>query len=395
MSFKLPKLLWPVEEGKKAGLYFYFKEILEQRGSKVLVKDDGEMLMLASYSYLGLLHHPEIEQAAIDAIKHYSTGSRGSRLLSGTNTLHVKLEQKIAEYYKTQSSIVFSSGYLANITTISALVSRSDYIFCDRLNHRSIFDGCLLSGAKLIRYKHNDPQHLEQCLFNLKDSHTNKLVITDSVFSMDGDIAKLPEISAVCKKYGAYLMVDEAHSMGVLGETGHGIEEHFNLDSDIIDIKMGVLSKTIPSAGGFIAGKSELIELLKHNGGGFVYTGALVPAETGAALKSIEIMEKEKWRLDKLQKNIKFFKEELNKRGFNTFNSQTLIVPILCESNEKAYNMAKRCWHNGLFVHGIPYPVVPRGLARLRCIVTVDHSLEDLQYCIEVIEKAGKAEGII
>jgi glycine C-acetyltransferase len=190
-------------------------------------------------------------------------------------------------------------------------------------------------------------------------------------------------------------MVDEAHSLGVLGATGHGVEEHFNLPLDIIDVKMGVLSKTVPSAGGFIAGSSKLINLLKHNGRGFVYTGSLVPAETGAAIKGLEIIQKEQWRIKKLQENADFFKTELQKRGFNLFNSQTLIVPIFCGSNEKAYNLAKRCWDAKLFVHGIPSPIVPAGTARLRCIVTADHNLDDLAYCVNIIEKAGQAEGII
>lgn len=395
MSFKLPKLVWPIEKGKELGLYCYFKEILEQKGCKVKVQGDGEMIMLASYSYLGLLHHPEIEQAAIEAIKQYSTGSRGSRLLSGTNTLHIKLENKLAEFYQTEASIVFSSGYLANITTISTLVGRHDYVICDKINHASIFDGCLLSGAKLFRFKHNDMQDLEQLLLKITKTKANVLVVVDGVFSMDGDIANLPEISKLCKKYGAFLMVDEAHSLGVIGETGKGIEEHFDLPSNTIDVKMGVLSKTIPSAGGFVAGSKKLIDLLKHNGRGFVYTGALVPAETGAALKGLEVVQKEQWRIKKLKQNAQYFTTELNKRGFNTFNSKTLIIPILCGDDMKGYNMAKRCWDEGLFVHAIPSPVVPQGTTRIRCIITTDHDISDLDYCIDVIERAGKTEGVI
>ncbi|WP_423129225.1 aminotransferase class I/II-fold pyridoxal phosphate-dependent enzyme [Gaoshiqia sp. Z1-71] len=392
--FKLPETIWPIAWGKEQGLYFYLEAIEELRGGRVLVKDRGEMIMLSSYSYLGLLGHPTIEAAAVQAVQRYGTGAHGVRLLAGTLPLHEELETKIAQFKKTEAAVVYSSGYLANLSAISAVVSRDDLVFCDKLDHVSIRDGCQLSGAGCIRFRHNEMAHLEDCL-RKADPKKKKLVVVDAVFSMDGDIANLPEISRLCRQYGALLMVDEAHSLGVLGADGRGIDEYFGLAPDTIDVKMGTLSKTIPAMGGYIAGCSELINLLKHNSRGFIFSAALAPPLAAAALASFDLILREPGRICRLQANMRHFRDRLREKGFNLLNTETPIMPVICGDDQKAWRMAKYCQDEGLFVHGIPSPVVPRGRARLRAIVTAAHTDADIGYCLEVIEKAGRLAGII
>jgi 8-amino-7-oxononanoate synthase len=273
------------------------------------------MLMLGGYSYLGLNAHPAINEAARLAIDTYGTGTHGVRLLSGTLQLHRQLEAKVAAFKNTEAAAAFSSGYFANVSTIASLVGKNDTVICDKLDHASIIDGCLLSGAKFLRFRHNDMGHLEACL-KKKANSGRKFVIVDAVFSMDGDIINLPEVSRLCQQYGTALMVDEAHSIGVLGSTGHGIEEHFGLPLDSVDIKMGTFSKAIPSVGGYIAGSKKLCDYLCHQARGFIYSGALPPPSAAAALVSLEIIEQEPSRVKKLHANTKFFSELLRDRVF-------------------------------------------------------------------------------
>ena len=393
-TFELPELIWPVEWGKSNGFYFYLEPVEAIHNGRVLVRRYGEMIMLSSYSYLGLLGHPKINAAATKAIDEYSTGTHGVRLLSGTLNLHNQLEKRIALFKNTDSAIVFSSGYMTNLSTISVLVQRGDLIFCDKLNHASIVDGCRLSGARFVSYRHNDMHHLEQ-LLRQADADVNKMVVADAVFSMDGDLLNLPEVSRLCRQYGAFLMVDEAHSIGMLGRTGHGIEEHFDLPPDTIDVKMGTLSKTIPSMGGYIAGNTRLIELLRHQSRAFIFSAALPPAQTAAALTAFDVIEDEPERIDTLHQNASYYSERLRNMGFNLLNTQTAIMPIICGDEKKAWMMAKHCQEKGLFIQGIPYPVVPRGTARLRCIITASHTLADLDYSLNVIGQAGKLTGVL
>ena len=392
--FQLPEMLWPVEWARERGLYFYLEPVKELRDGRVVVEGRGEMIMLSSYSYLGLLGHPQIEAAAKEAIDRFSTGTHGVRLLAGTLTLHNELEQRIARFKDAEAAIVYSSGYVTNLSTISTLVRRGDLVICDKLNHASIVDGCLLSGARFLRFRHNDMEHLEQRLAQA-DPGANKLVVVDAVFSMDGDIIDLPEVSRLCRQYGALLMVDEAHSLGVLGQAGHGIEEHFGLPPEAVDVKMGTLSKTIPSVGGYVAGSAKLIELLKHQARGFIFSAALPPAQVGAALAAFDVIEQEPERVASLQHHMAYFRDRLQALGFDTLNTESAIVPVICREDEKAWTMAKLCQDEGLFVQGIPWPVVPQGMARLRCIVTAAHTPEDIERCLEVIERAGRSTGVI
>ncbi len=391
----LPKMLWDDLIENYRELYFYLEtteDILPN--GRVNVTNHGEMIMLGSYSYLGLIKHPKIDAAAQAAVEKYGTGTHGVRLLAGSLVLHNELEARIAQFKQTEAAVTFSSGYVTNLATISSLLRRGDTVICDKLNHASIVDGCLLSRAEFIRYRHNDMEHLEKRLAEA-DSTGRKLVVADAVFSMDGDIINLPEVARLCRKYGAYLMIDEAHSLGVLGETGHGIEEHFCLPPDCIDIKMGTLSKTVPSAGGYVAGSKELINFLKHEARAFIFSAAVPPASAGAAKATFDVIEEEPWRVKNLQDNYNRFANRLREAGFDLLYTETAIVPVICNSTPQAAMLAKYCRDHGIYVQAVIAPVVPEGLARLRCCVSAVHLREDIDYCADVIIKGGRELGVI
>src|SRR5450756_113260 len=315
-----------------AGLYFYLRTVDQLDGAHVWT-GGKRMLMLASYSYLGLIGHPKINAAARQALEKYGTGTHGVRILAGTLPVHVELEEEIARFKGTEAAIAYASGYGTNLSTISTLLGRNDIVICDKIDHASIVDGCLLSGAKFLPFQHNDMNSLKEQLEKVKDEDGGKLVVVDAVFSMDGDVTPLPEVVDLCREYNTWLMVDEAHSLGVLGKTGHGIEEHFGLH-DAIPVKMGTLSKTIPAIGGYIAGSRELIDFLKHNARAFVFSAALPPPVAAAARAAFQVIEEEPWRVEKVQENARLFKEGLESLGFSTFNSQTPVVPILIGDEE-------------------------------------------------------------
>ena len=381
-----------VAETQRAGLYFYLQPLEELDGAWVTT-GGRRMLNFASYSYLGLLGHPKIGAAAEEALARYGTGTHGVRLLAGTLPLHGELEGTIARFKGAEAAIVYSSGYVTNLSTVAALVGRNDVVICDKFNHASIVDGCLLSQAKFLRFRHNDMAGLERRLQQV-DPDAGKLVVVDAVFSMDGDVINLPEVSRLCREYGAMLMVDEAHSLGVLGETGHGIEEHFGL-KDVVDIRMGTLSKTIPSVGGYIAGSQELITYLKHVARGFFFSAALPPAQAAAAKASFEVIEEEPERVKKLQYNVEFFLRGLKVRGFDTLLSETPIVPVICGEDERAFQMTKLCQQKDIFVLPVVSPAVPAGLARLRANVTAAHSEDDISHALDIFEWAGKEVGVL
>lgn len=391
-----PDMLWDVDYYKDQELYFYLEEIQEiLPHGRVQVKGRGEMIMLGSYSYLGLIGHPRINRAASDAVEKYGTGTHGVRLLAGTLSVHNELEARIASFKETDGAITFSSGYVANLATISGLLRKGDTVICDKFDHASIVDGCMLSQATFRRFRHNDMEHLERRLQEA-DPESRRLVIVDAVFSMDGDIINLPEVSRLCRKYGAYLMVDEAHSIGVLGQKGHGIEEHFGLPPDAVDVKMGTLSKTVPSAGGYVAGSAELIKFLKHEARGFVFSAALPPPSAAAALASFDVIEEEPERVERLQHNYTYLSEALQKAGVDLLKSETAILPVMCYDVTKAAQLAKFCQERGIFVQAVVAPVVPQGLARLRVCVSAAHRTSDLDYCATVItEGAQKIGGIL
>jgi glycine C-acetyltransferase len=367
--------------------------VTELRGGSRVVVNGREMKMFASYSYLGLIAHPRIDRAAQQAIERYGTGTHGVRSLAGSLTLHRELEETIARFKGTEDAITFSSGYATNLTTVSTLVGRHDTVICDKLNHASIVDGCLLSGAHFVRFRHNDMQDLEQ---RLREAPTTgaRLVVADAVFSMDGDVINLPAVVDLCRRYGAWLMIDEAHSLGVLGETGRGIEEHFRMPG-VIDIKMGTLSKTIPSVGGYIAGSRDLIIYLRHQSRAYIFSAALPPAQAAAALEAFRVIEDEPWRVQAVQRNAVHFIESIRAHGFDTLKTETAIVPVLCGTDDRAFRMTSEAQKRDIFVLPVVSPAVPDGLARLRATVTAAHQAEEIEAASTAFAEAGRSVGIL
>lgn len=382
-----------VKKMRDHDFYFYNQPIEEIRGGARVIVHGRDMGMYASYSYLGLVGHPRINAAAKAAVDKFGTGTHGVRTLAGTLTIHQELEETISAFKHAEAAVTFSSGYVTNLTIISCMVGRGDFVFSDKLNHASIVDGCLMSGAELRRFKHNDMADLEKRL-QKTPAEATKLVIADAIFSMDGDIIDLPKIIELCRKYGAYLMIDEAHSVGVLGKTGRGIEEHFDMFGSV-DIKMGTLSKTIPSVGGYVAAKQELIDYLRHGSRAYIFSAALPPAQAAAANEAFKVILDEPWRIAKLWQNTRQFLDGLKGMGFDTMLSTTAIVPVFCGTDERAYALTQTCQRSDLFVLPVVSPAVPEGLARLRSTVTAAHETHEIQYAMNVIGKAGKEIGII
>ncbi|PJH75513.1 MAG: hypothetical protein CO064_06230 [Anaerolineae bacterium CG_4_9_14_0_8_um_filter_58_9] len=374
-------------------LYFYNQPISELRGGARVLVNGREMGMFASYSYLGLIGHPRINAAAKAAVDRYGTGTHGVRTLAGTLKLHTELEETIAEFKHAEAAITYTSGYATNLAVISTLMGRGDYVLSDKLNHASIVDGCLMSGAEFRRFRHNEMDDLEHRLQQVPNG-VAKLVVADAIFSMDGDVIDFPRMVELCRKYNAWLMMDEAHSVGVLGKTGRGIEEHFGL-WDSIDIKMGTLSKTIPSVGGYVAGKKELVQYLRHASRAYIFSAALPPAQAAAANEAFKVILDEPWRIEKVNANADQFIQGLKKRGFDTLLTTTAIVPVLCGSDERAFAITRECQHHDLFVLPVVSPAVPEGLARLRATVTAAHEPQEIEYAMDVMEKAGKEIGIL
>jgi glycine C-acetyltransferase len=382
-----------VEHVKENDLYFYNQPVEELLpGMRVRVRG-REMGMYASYSYLGLINHPRINEAAKKAVDQFGTGTNGVRSLAGTLTIHTELEETIADFKHAEAAITYSSGYATNLTVISTLMGRGDYVFSDKLNHASIVDGCLMSGAEFRRFRHNDMAHLDGLLRNAPPE-VAKLVIADSVFSMDGDIIDLPKMLELCRQHNAWLMIDEAHSLGVLGEKGTGIEEHFGL-GDVIDIKMGTLSKTIPSVGGYVAAKKEIITYLRHASRAYIFSAALPPAQAAAANEAFKVILDEPWRLERLNQNTRQFIGGLKSMGFDTMLTETAIVPVLCGDDDIAFAMTREAQYNDVFVLPVVSPAVPEGLARLRATVTAAHEPGEIERAMDVIGEAGRKLGVI
>lgn len=378
---------------KTNDLYFYNQPVEEVLGGSKVVVNGKTMDMFASYSYLGLVGHPRINKAAQSAIEKYGTGTHGVRTLAGSLMIHKELEETLAQFKHTEDALTFTSGYVTNLSVISTLVARGDIVFCDKLNHASIYDGCLLSHAKFERFEHNNLIDLEERLSSAPQTST-KLVIVDAVFSMDGDLVDLPVLSAICKKYHAWLMVDEAHSLGVLGKSGSGIEEHYNLPGSI-DIKMGTLSKTIPSVGGYVAGNKDLINYLRHAARGYIFSAALPPAQAAAANEAIHVIIDEPWRVTKLSENANRFIGGLKQNGLDTMLTETAIVPILCGDDDTAFAMTREAQHNHVFVLPVVSPAVPQGLARLRATVTAAHESDAIDKAIDIISESAHQLGVL
>ncbi|MBX3051696.1 MAG: aminotransferase class I/II-fold pyridoxal phosphate-dependent enzyme [Caldilineaceae bacterium] len=373
--------------------YYYFQPVEELDGPWVITEGKRK-LMFATYTYLGLINHPRIVAAAKAAADKYGAGTHGVRILGGTLDLHAEMEQTIANFVGRDDSIVFSSGYVTNLATISTLVGRGDWVLSDKWNHASIVDGCVLARGEFKRYRHNDMDDLERQLRRAPEG-AGKLVVADAVFSMDGDIFNLPDAVEICHRYNARLMVDEAHSLGVLGANGRGIEEHFDMLGSI-DVKMGTLSKTIPGIGGYIAGDKKLITFLRHTARGFVFSAALPPAVAGAIIEAFHVLEDEGIeRNEMLTRNVRHFIGGLQAAGFDTGVTVTPIVPIMVGKEEIAMQMTKYCQDHGVFVLPVLPPAVQEGAARLRANVTAAHSPEDIDFALDVFIAAGRDAGVI
>lgn len=377
---------------KDEDLYFFEPVISDHDGAWV-VSEGKRMLMLGSYEYLGLLGHDHLKQTSIKAIERFGTGHHGVRLLAGTTTVHRELESRLARFMQAEEAIVYSSGYVTNLATISTLVGPGDCVIGDQWNHASIIDGCRMSGAEFLEFKHNDIDSLAEML--AQSGLRRTLVVVDAVFSMDGDIIDLPGVIDLCRKHNALLMVDEAHSLGVLGKTGRGVQEHFGLDADDIDIKMGTLSKTLAGCGGFVAAKEEVITYLRHHARGYIFSGALPSGQASVAIAALDVMEREPELVAKLQANQNHFLSGLKKLGFDTAKSVTPIVPVMTHTTDIALEMTRICRSEGLFVIPVCYPAVPMNAPRLRTCVSAIHSTEDIDFALDVLARAGRQTGLL
>jgi len=379
---------------KAAQRYFYLQPTVGKTNHRVRMADGRDMVQLASYSYLGLIGHPRIEAAAHEALDTYGTGAGGVRLLTGTTDLHEKLEARIAEFSAREDACVYSSGYATNIAIITGLTGPGDLVVMDKLDHASIVDGCLLSGAKWSTYRHNDMDHLERILQKNANQFGTVLVVADSVFSMDGDVMDLPRTKQLCQEYGARLMVDEAHSIGSLGATGHGIEEHFDMVGSI-DLKMGTLSKSIPSVGGYLAASHEIVEYQRHMSRPFIFSAALPPAQTAAAIAAFDVIDDEPWRVRDLHRVQERYSQGLKEQGWDTMASTTCVVPVLVGDEAKTMDLTSMLFDQGIFVCPIVHPAVPRGMDRLRTCLMATHTDDDIDQALGAFAVAGETLGLV
>ncbi|MFD2122243.1 aminotransferase class I/II-fold pyridoxal phosphate-dependent enzyme [Streptomyces cirratus] len=364
-----------------------------ERDSAYADQDGQRLLMMSGYSYLGLAGDERVVAAAKAALDLYGTGNHGVRALAGSTPLHEDLEAEVARFAGRERALVFGSGYAANVGTVGALVGPGDTVFIDKYDHASIVDGCKLSGATVTRFRHNDPGHLERRLAAAPDTGV-RLVIVDSVYSMDGDIAPLVDLRKVCDAHNALLMVDEAHALGVIGATGKGIEEHFDYEVKV-DVKLGTLSKAIPSMGGWVAGSADLIHHLKYAARPFLFSAALGPAQAAAALEALRILQREPQRVEFVQREAERFRGLLHAAGMSTVDSETAVVPIIAGSDTAAYDYATTCRKNGVIGLPVVTPAVPNDLARLRIAITAAHTTADIDFAADAFITSARECRII
>lgn len=380
------------KEAMAAGIYPYFKAISCLDGTHVTV-DGRDMIMVGSNNYLGLTTHPKVKQAALKALEEYGTSCSGSRFLNGTLDLHEKLEADLAAFMGKQAAQVFSAGFLTNQGVIAPLISRSDTVIIDRLVHASILDGVRLSFGKVRRFRHNDAESLRRNLEASRESD-GMLVIVDGVYSMEGDIAPLPEIVATAKEFGARVMVDDAHGIGVLGKTGRGTLEHFDL-TDSVDLVMGTFSKSFASLGGFVAGDQRVISYIKHHSRAFIFAAAVPPSAIAAAQAALEVIQTEPEIRENLWRNTRFLLEQVKELGFETGPTETPIVPLVVGDDFRALFFWRRLFDEGLFTNCVLAPAVPDGQQRIRMCLMATHTLEDLEKVVEVCGRVGRELGLI
>jgi len=379
------------QEAKKIGLYPYFRVIESEQDSVVYIGGE-KVLMFGSNSYLGLTNHPKVKEFAIEAIRKYGTGCAGSRFLNGTLDIHIELEEKLATLVGKDRAIAFSTGFQSNLGVIPHVAGRNDFIILDEEDHASIIDATRLSFAKVLKYTHNDMESLEKTLIRCTPDAL-KLIVIDGIFSMSGDIAKLDEIVKLSKKYNASVMIDDAHGLGVIGEKGAGTASYFGLTDDI-EIIMGTFSKSLASIGGFIAGSSELINLLEHTSRPLIFSASLPPASAGSAIAALEIMQSEPGHIEKLWDNTKYAIKLFNEFNIDIGKAETPIIPIYIRDNYKTFIISKLLMDNGVFVNPVISPAVPPESSLLRFSLMATHTHEHIDIAIEAIYKNGKGIGV-
>jgi glycine C-acetyltransferase len=387
-----------LNELKDKGTYFHLR-VLDDEQAPVCTFDGKKVINLASNNYLGLTTHPKLREAALEATRKYGVGSGAVRTIAGTMKIHMQLEEKIARFKDVEACVVFQSGFAANAGTVSAVLGKDDFIISDKLNHASIIDGARLSRAKILVFEHKDIGDAESKLASIKDQPGKKLLISDGVFSMDGDIGPLPALCDLAEKYGAIMMVDDAHASGVLGRNGRGTIDHFKVHGRV-DIQVGTLSKAIGALGGYVCGSRDLIEFLYHRARPFLFSTSHPPSVAATCIAAFEVLEQEPGRIDKLWENTRFWKKELGLLGFDiggntTPASETPITPIIIGDGKLTMDFSRELFKEGVMGTGIAFPTVPEGKARIRTIMTATHAREELDEALATLKKVGKRMGIL
>ena len=373
---------------KQNDIYPYFHMLTSKQAPEVRM-EGKDMIMIGSNNYLGLTSHPEVIEAGIKALEKYGSGCSGSRFLNGTLDLHIELEKKLAAFLQKEDAVTFSTGFQSNLGIIAGITGRNDYILCDRENHASIYDACRLSFARMLRYRHSDMQDLEEKLKTIDRSVSGILIVTDGVFSMGGDIAKLPEIVALARKYGARVMVDDAHGLGVLGKHGRGTAEHVGLENEV-DIYMGTFSKSLASIGGYMAAKSYVCDYVRHNSRPFIFSASLTPANAACALKSLEILEREPQRVERLAEISGYMRSNLKREGIDIIDSTTPIIPIYTYTDLKTFTACKLLFDRGVYVNSVVSPATPVGQSLIRTSYMATHTEEQMDRALVQIKAVLK-----
>jgi len=387
-----------INDLKAKGTHFNLR-VLEDEQAPECTFDGKKVINLASNNYLGLTTHPKLREAALEATRKYGVGSGAVRTIAGTMKIHMELEEKIAGFKNVEACVVFQSGFAANAGTVSAVLGKEDFIISDQLNHASIIDGARLSRAKILVFNHKDLAHAEEQLASIKDQPGRKLLISDGVFSMDGDIGPLPGLCDLAEKYGAIMMVDDAHASGVLGRAGRGTIDHFSVHGRV-DIQVGTLSKAIGALGGYVCGTRDLIDYLYHRARPFLFSTSHPPSVAATCIAAFDVLQDEPERIENLWENTRFWKKELGLLGFEiggktTPASETPITPIIIGDGARTMEFSRELFKEGVLGTGIAFPTVPEGKARIRTIMTATHTAEELERALDVLEKVGKNMGIL
>jgi len=395
---QLQHLTAQLDELKAKGTYFRLR-ILDDMQAPVCHYDGKQVINLASNNYLGLTAHPKLREAAIQATKDYGVGSGAVRTIAGTMKIHMELEEKIAAFKNVEACVVFQSGFAANAGTVSSILGKEDFILSDELNHASIIDGARLSRAKIKVFRHKDTAHAEELLKEVANEPGRKLLITDGVFSMDGDIGPVDKLCDLAEKYGAIMMVDDAHASGVLGRNGRGSVDHFHCHGRV-DVQVGTLSKAIGALGGYVCGSRDLIDFLYHRARPFLFSTSHPPSVTATCIAAFDLLEQEPERIDRLWDNTRYFKTELGGLGFDiggvtTPASETPITPIIIGDGKKTMDFSKALFDAGVMATGIAFPTVPEGKARIRTIMTSEHTRDQIDQALEILETTARKLGIL